>query len=121
MDGVSLCPLLEDPEAPGHAAISYTKARTIRTDTHRLIAHPNGHLELYDLNKDPNQFTNVAGDPEYDAVLKKLNAQLMDFLLDHNDFCLHEPPNSDWQKETRKQVIAHCERVGRPVPAVDGD
>jgi iduronate 2-sulfatase len=47
--GISLRPLLDDPAAPGHAAVAYTGgARTIRTDTHRLIAHKDGHLELYD-------------------------------------------------------------------------
>jgi len=33
--------------------------------------------ELYDLSKDPYQLTNVAGNPEYEEVLKKLKDQLM--------------------------------------------
>ena len=33
--------------------------------------------ELYDLKKDPYQMKNVAGDPKYAAVLKKLDSQLM--------------------------------------------
>ncbi len=33
--------------------------------------------ELYDLSKDPDQLTNVAGKPEYAAALKKLSARLM--------------------------------------------
>lgn len=34
-------------------------------------------LELYDLKKDPYEATNVAGDPEYAAMLKKMEAELM--------------------------------------------
>ena len=49
VDGVSLRPLLEDPSADGHPAISYSGgAKTIRTDVHRLILHNSGHAELYD-------------------------------------------------------------------------
>lgn len=49
LDGCSLVPALKDPTAKGHAAFSYTpNAQTIRTETHRLIAHGDGKLELYD-------------------------------------------------------------------------
>jgi uncharacterized sulfatase len=36
--------------------------------------------ELYDLNRDPDQIQNVAGDPAYAAVKDKLSAELMDEL-----------------------------------------
>jgi iduronate 2-sulfatase len=59
--GVSLRPLLEDPAAAGHPAIAYTgDARTIRTDTHRLIAHKNGHAELYDHSMTAGETVNIA-------------------------------------------------------------
>jgi N-sulfoglucosamine sulfohydrolase len=34
------------------------------------------HEELYDLEKDPNELKNVAGDPQYAAVLKELRGRL---------------------------------------------
>ncbi|HEX7903915.1 MAG TPA: sulfatase [Chitinophagaceae bacterium] len=34
-------------------------------------------LELYDLKKDPNQFTNLAADPKYVSIVKKLSEQLL--------------------------------------------
>ena len=34
-------------------------------------------LELYELKNDPNETTNVADDPEYAAMLKKMEAELM--------------------------------------------
>ena len=47
--GVSLRPLLDDPQAAGHPSIAYHgSARTIRTSTHRLILHKDGYAELYD-------------------------------------------------------------------------
>ncbi len=41
--------------------------------------------ELYDINKDPDQMKNVAGDPEYAAVVKKLRNRLMNYLKDNGD------------------------------------
>jgi iduronate 2-sulfatase len=60
VDGTSLRSILESPGTSGHVAISYTKAKTIRTDTHRLIAHPDGHIELYDHTSDAGETENVA-------------------------------------------------------------
>jgi iduronate 2-sulfatase len=61
VDGVSLRPLLEDPDSPGHPAISYGRAATtIRSDTHRLIVHKSGHVELYDHTTTAKETKNVA-------------------------------------------------------------
>ena len=61
VDGVSLRPLLEDPASPGHPAISYSgSARTIRTDTHRLILHKDGYAELYDHTAAEKETRNIA-------------------------------------------------------------
>lgn len=59
--GASLRPLLEDPAAPGHAAVSYTpRAKTVRTDRHRLILHNDGNVELYDHATPEGETKNVA-------------------------------------------------------------
>ena len=49
LHGASLLPQLKDPfaESDGLAISYHGKAKTIRTSTHRLIAHSQGHLELY--------------------------------------------------------------------------
>jgi iduronate 2-sulfatase len=60
VQGVSLRPMLEAPDAPGHAAISYAKARTIRTENYRLIAHRDGHVELYDHRSPEKETRNLA-------------------------------------------------------------
>lgn len=59
--GVSLMPILKDPTAPGHPAIAYRGGnQTIRTDTHRLISHKNGHVELYDHTSAAKETRNIA-------------------------------------------------------------
>lgn len=77
------------------------------------------HLELYDLKKDPDEFYNVIDDPDYVALKEQLDAQLWDFLLDHNDFLVNEPVNTPWEKETRKQLQKHCEKFKRILPEID--
>ena len=72
--GVSLRPILESPAAPGHDAISYARARTIRTETHRLIAHRDGHRELYDHTSPEQETRNVAD--SYPRLVAELLAKL---------------------------------------------
>ncbi len=47
--GVSLTKLITSSDSEERPALGYfKKAKTIRTDSHRLIAHDDGYLELYD-------------------------------------------------------------------------
>lgn len=80
VQGSSLRAVIESPaEAQGHPAFSYAGgARTIRTDTHRLIAHKGGHLELYDHRSADGETKNLAGaQPDLaKELLAKLEARL---------------------------------------------
>jgi iduronate 2-sulfatase len=80
VDGVSLRPILEQPSAPGHPAISYKRERTIRTDEYRLISHLGGHLELYDHRQKDAETRNIAQDRPAvaQALLSELNRRLDD-------------------------------------------
>jgi iduronate 2-sulfatase len=73
-DGVSLKPILESPNAPGHDAFGYfgkDYGHTIRTETHRMIAHTDGYIELYDHRTLEGETRNVADQqPEVVAQLK---------------------------------------------------
>lgn len=63
IQGVSLRPILETPNAAGHAAISYAgKARTVRTENYRLIAHRDGQMELYNHGSPEKETRNVAAE-----------------------------------------------------------
>lgn len=75
IDGVSLVPFLNATKTEGHPAFAYrSNVQTIRTETHRLIAHKNGHLELYDHRTPEAETKNVA--EEQPEVAQKLLAQL---------------------------------------------
>jgi iduronate 2-sulfatase len=62
---------LRDPNWNGRPAISYfKKAKTIRTESHRLILHDDGFVELYDHRTREKETVNIA------ATEPKLVAQL---------------------------------------------
>jgi len=85
LDGVSLKPLLKNPEAqwdrpavtqvwrgnfPGHS---------IRTERYRYSMWDSGKRgeQLYDHEKDPEEFKNLADDPEYATIKADLKAALL--------------------------------------------
>jgi arylsulfatase A-like enzyme len=76
--GPSLVPLLEDPAAawPHAAVTTFELHAAIRTDRWRLIVYSDGGLELYDHERDPNEFHNLAGEEEYAEVVTALREQL---------------------------------------------
>lgn len=77
--GVSLKPQLNAPKTPGHPAFAYqSKAKTIRTETHRLIAHQDGFVELYDHRSVAGETENVA--EGNGPLVKKLKAMIGDRL-----------------------------------------
>jgi iduronate 2-sulfatase len=76
VDGVSLQAILDDPTAAGHTAIAYHgKAMTIRDDTHRLITHATGHVELYDHRTREGETKNIAESQA--AIVESLIKQIM--------------------------------------------
>ncbi len=78
--GVSLTPQLKNPSAPGHAAFAYFRnARTVRTDTHRLIAHKDGQLELYDHGAADGETRNLA--KENPELAKRLTKRIEERLV----------------------------------------
>jgi len=88
VDGESLRPLLENPASPGHAAFSYGRgAKTIRTNTHRLIVHKDGHVELYDHTSKGSETRNVAKDRP--ALVQKLSTRLRKRLNRESRFGKH--------------------------------
>lgn len=61
LSGVSLSSILETPTTTNRPAYSYyRKAKTIRTQSHRLIVHDDGYLELYDHTTSKGETKNLA-------------------------------------------------------------
>lgn len=85
LEGVSLKPLLENPQAPwGRAAYSQVnragsggvQGYSVRTERWRFTEWDYGEkgMELYDHDKDPQELTNVASDPANVSTVAELKA-----------------------------------------------
>lgn len=79
-DGTSLVPQLRDPATPRarpsltsyHFGREPAPAHAVSDAHHRFIRYGNGFEELYDVETDPHEFTNRAGDPAFAAVKTRL-------------------------------------------------
>lgn len=83
VQGTSFVQVLKDPSAQMKiAALTLRKGFLFRTKEFAYFQYEapkgkeKGPEELYDMKKDPKQLTNVAQNPEYAPVLKKLQSQL---------------------------------------------
>lgn len=78
VQGKSLLPTLKEPHvSPRTAALSLNRgSHSLRTDRWAYMKYKNGDEELYDMIKDPAQFTNLAKREEYLSVKTKLLNQL---------------------------------------------
>ncbi|MEO8139286.1 MAG: sulfatase-like hydrolase/transferase, partial [Gemmatimonadota bacterium] len=86
VNGVSLLPLLSDPATPWRSAIlvehlgtpipGHIDSQGVRTSRYLYNEYINGDRELYDLQLDPLELTNVVNDPAYAATVATLQATL---------------------------------------------
>lgn len=76
LDCPSLVPLLEDAHGEWpHVSTTYLHdpgSYSLSGESYRLIHYANGDEELYDLHKDPFEWNNVIGSPEYASVRDEL-------------------------------------------------
>lgn len=100
LDGQSLVPLLDDPEAETNPAITSYQftpnpnwhlgeiyddeiGHTVRSQDYRYIYYTGiGLEELYDHRSDPNEWTNVAYRDEYADVVEQHREYLLDLIPD---------------------------------------
>jgi arylsulfatase A-like enzyme len=80
LDGVSLAPLLENPATTVRDA-AFTQVRngySMRTERWRYIEWQAGEqgAQLYDMERDPGETTNLAHDPRHAATVAELKARL---------------------------------------------
>jgi len=74
VEGISLLPQLKNADAPRKRPAITTHNHdnhSVRTERWRYIQYADGSEELYDMRKDPNEWHNLAGNPEYDTVIAK--------------------------------------------------
>jgi arylsulfatase A-like enzyme len=75
LEGVSLKPLLVDPQADWERPALTTHGRNnhaLRSARFRYIRYADGSEELYDHQGDPLEWKNLAGDAEFEAVKQEL-------------------------------------------------
>jgi len=96
MQGVSLVPLLKNPNIPLHDAVFSQRAldldqakygdpqaRAVRTVKYHYNNWGDFGEELYDIQNDPHEYTNLASDPAYAAVLQDMRKLLAEFMGAH--------------------------------------
>ena len=82
MDGNSLVPLLKEPDKDwDKPVVMSSETDGIRYDSilgndFRMTRLITGETELYQLNEDPHEFQNLAGDPRYAPVIKRMEKHL---------------------------------------------
>jgi len=75
LEGRSLRPLLENPKAEWEPPALTTHGRnnhSLRSERWRYIRYADGSEELYDHQSDEMEWTNLAGEPQYDEVKRGL-------------------------------------------------
>ncbi len=55
-------------------------------DGYNYIQYHDGTEELYDRERDPNEWTNLAGDPEYSDIVRKLK-KIFQLKVPGTDLC----------------------------------
>jgi choline-sulfatase len=75
LQGRSLMPLLKNPQAEWNRPALTTYGRnnhSLRSERYRYIRYSDGTEELYDHGKDELEWNNLAGDPKYNEITKRL-------------------------------------------------
>jgi iduronate 2-sulfatase len=77
VQGTSLLPILKDPQATVKAgALSFNKGYSLRQRDWHYMRYNDKTRELYDMNTDPQQFHNLAGNSEHAEIVQRLDAAL---------------------------------------------
>lgn len=81
VEGKSLAPVLKDASAPSQRKRIFTayrdRQRAVRTDRWKLIRYPKiNRSQLFDLQNDPHELTDLSANPEYAERLESMMAIL---------------------------------------------
>ena len=111
LTGTNLAPLLrgDAPESPGYAISEYfavravAPARMLRRGSHKINYYHNDSLELFDLDSDPDELTNLADDSAHADVQERLLTELL----------------TDWDPDDLDQRIRASQRDRLLIAAAD--
>jgi choline-sulfatase len=74
LEGISLAPQLKDPSTPRTRPAITTHNQNnhgVRSLRWRYIRYADGSEELYDIENDPHEWHNLAGDPRYQSIIEE--------------------------------------------------
>lgn len=101
------------PRWSNEAFFEFEFMRGIRTEQFKYIhRHPNGPTELYDLQSDPGEQVNLAGDPQYAQVQRRLHKRLTEFFRQYA-----EPRYDLWRGGGSQTLLLTQRQAPLPEPA----
>lgn len=84
VEGTSFGPLLDDPQRPWKKAAfavvrrgKTTLGRNVCTEQFNFIQWPDGALQLYDHQRDPKEYANLAADPQHAGTVETFQKMLL--------------------------------------------
>jgi arylsulfatase A-like enzyme len=100
-DGLDLLPLLEDASAPWpHLSTTFLGRRgsyTISGKRWRYLHYHNADEELYDIQNDPYEWSNLAGDPAHRETLERMRSHRPKTLAMPQEASFASLPSLIWQ------------------------
>ena len=123
VDGESLLPLATGDrsagresllvETYGHGFGTIELGRAVIKGRFKLIAWQNHAGELYDLEADPYEMTNLYGDPAFALVLSGLEEELERWLRKTGDRDFHQPITKEFRQEDYQRFQELLQRRAR--------
>jgi len=116
LEGLSLVPQLQDANAPRDrpAITSHNRNNhSVRSQHWRYIRYADGSQELYDHRSDPNEWTNLAGDPQYADIISEHARHLPEDEKPHAPRSAHrvlEKVDGVWKWEGNPIVFEELQR-----------
>jgi arylsulfatase A-like enzyme len=102
-DGIEFIPTLRDPAKPARSQLMFAYRnvqRAVRDSRWKLIRYPQiDRIQLFDLQSDPYETTNLAGDPGQAGRIKELTALLEKEMQHDGDtvpLTVSDPKPADW-------------------------
>ncbi|MBI1336785.1 MAG: sulfatase-like hydrolase/transferase [Phycisphaera sp.] len=111
LDATSLVPVIEGKQAGVHPVMftAYKNCqRAIRDERWKLIRYPLiDKTQLFDLQNDPHEMNDLAGDPMYLQTVTQMTALLKKAQAEHNDNCplvVEDPSPAEWTPPSTRRT-----------------